>query len=71
MGNTGRLGVLLFGDFNTRDPNQIDSTVDLINGLKQGGYQLQFLGGNRAHLAIGGRSKGEESVESSIDPVQA
>jgi hypothetical protein len=50
-GNTGRLGILLFGNFNIEHPtsNQFSSTVSLINGLKGAGYGLRYLSGHRDH----------------------
>ncbi|MDH5665419.1 MAG: N-acetylmuramoyl-L-alanine amidase [Nitrosopumilus sp.] len=40
--NTGKLGILLFGNFNDVKPTdkQIQSTISLISGLNDGGYNL-------------------------------
>jgi hypothetical protein len=49
--NTGKLGVLIFGDFNLLagpTTNQVDGTVKLISGLKSAGYSLTSLAPHRA-----------------------
>ena len=66
-GNTGRLGIEVFGNFhidrNVPTQSQIDSTVALINGLGQDGYQLQFLGGHRDFNPLETKCPGDNFME--------